>query len=146
MAKLFADLPQALENSVEIARRCNLAIELGKPQAAGLPDAARDDDRRLPGFAKPKKGLDGQDSRSWRPSEEAEPRYGERLEFEIETILQMGFPGYFLIVADFINWAKNNGVPGRARAAARAPARWSRMRSASPTSIRCATTCCSSAS
>jgi hypothetical protein len=39
------------------------------------------------------------------------PRYEERLEFETDTIIQMGFPGYFLIVADFINWAKNNGVP-----------------------------------
>ena len=62
------------------------------------------------------------------------------------TIVQMGFAGYFLIVADFINWAKAQRRAGRARAAARAPGRSSPTRSASPTSIRCATTCCSSAS
>ena len=78
--------------------------------------------------------------------ERERPRYVARLDFEIETILKMGFPGYFLIVADFINWAKTQRLPGRARAAARAPARWSRTRSTSPTSIRCATSCCSSAS
>jgi DNA polymerase-3 subunit alpha len=51
------------------------------------------------------------------------PRYLERLEFELGTILKMGFPGYFLIVADFINWAKNNGCPV-GQGAARAPVRW----------------------
>ena len=72
-------------------------------------------------------------------------QYYERLRWECKTIIQMGFPGYFLIVQDFINWGKNNGVPvgpGRARA----PARWWPTRWASPTWTRSAMTCCSSAS
>ncbi len=113
MLELFSDLPEAIENSVEIARRCNLSIVLGKSQLpafptpegvsleaflgteshAGLekrllvlyPDAAIRDARR--------------------------PEYVARLDFEIATIAAMGFPGYFLIVADFIAWARNNGVP-----------------------------------
>ncbi|HEX7810887.1 MAG TPA: DNA polymerase III subunit alpha [Burkholderiales bacterium] len=113
MASLFADLPQALENSVEIARRCSFVIELGKS--------------RLPLFPTPNgQGLDeylhersvaGLETRlqelypDAKLRDEKRPTYRERLEFEIRTIIQMGFPGYFLIVADFINWAKNNGVP-----------------------------------
>ncbi|HEY4372732.1 MAG TPA: DNA polymerase III subunit alpha [Burkholderiales bacterium] len=113
MAELFADLPQALTNAVEIAKRCNIALTLGKP--------------RLPDFPVPS-GLTiddymGQLSRERLQKrlealypdaakrEEVRARYEERLEFEINTIIEMGFPGYFLIVADFINWAKNNGVP-----------------------------------
>jgi DNA polymerase-3 subunit alpha len=99
MAKLFADIPHALENSIEVARRCNLAIELGKsrlpafptPQGISVDDYLRQ--QAHAGLAK--RGM--QDV--------------ERLEFELKTIIQMGFAGYFLIVADFINWAKKNGVP-----------------------------------
>ncbi len=54
--------------------------------------------------------------------------YRERLAFELKVIEGMKYPGYFLIVSDFIQWAKEQGIPGRARAAARAPARWLRMR------------------
>jgi len=113
MAALFADLPEALENSVEIARRCNLSIELGKsrlpvfptPEGVSLDEYLAQQSRA---------GLDARLVRLY--PDEAEraaqrPRYAERLEFEIKTIQQMGFPGYFLIVADFIQWAKNNGVP-----------------------------------
>jgi len=109
MAKLFADVPQALENAVEIARRCNLEIELGKS--------------RLPAFPTPKgvsldsflnteagKGLARRIEKLNLKSEET-PRYHERLAFEIKTIAQMGYAGYFLIVADFISWARSNGVP-----------------------------------
>ena len=109
MAQRFADLPQALENSVEIARRCNLEVELGRS--------------RLPAFPTPKgisideflrreaeAGL-ARRFEKLAPKDEEKARYRERLDFEIKTIVQMGFPGYFLIVADFINWAKHNGVP-----------------------------------
>jgi DNA polymerase-3 subunit alpha len=113
MAELFADIPEALANSVEIARRCSLRLTLGKSQ--------------LPVFPVPEKlGLDAYlEARSAEglerrlealypeasAQEENRPRYKARLQFELSTIVQMGFAGYFLIVADFINWAKANGVP-----------------------------------
>jgi len=113
MASLFADIPQALANAVGIARRCNLTIELGKS--------------RLPEFPTPQgvtidtylhrlsdEGLAVRMQKLYPDPavrEENLPRYLDRLEFEIKTIIQMGFAGYFLIVADFINWAKKNGVP-----------------------------------
>ncbi|HWM44736.1 MAG TPA: DNA polymerase III subunit alpha, partial [Burkholderiales bacterium] len=99
MARLFADIPHALENSIEIARRCNLAIELGKsrlPDFPTPPGVSVDEYLRRQAHAGlQKRGL----------------KNTERLEFELKTIIQMGFAGYFLIVADFINWAKSNGVP-----------------------------------
>ena len=113
MAELFADLPEALENSVEIAKRCNLTITLGKnflpdfptPEGVTLDEHLANESRA---------GLEKRLRQLYPDAAEREaqrPRYAERLEFEIETIQQMGFPGYFLIVADFIQWAKNNGVP-----------------------------------
>ncbi len=113
MAALFADIPQALENSVEIARRCSLAIELGKSKLPVFPTPngeTIEDYLRLQGA----QGLAKRLEKLYPDTAEREakaPEYAARLEFEIQTILQMGFPGYFLIVADFINWAKNNGVP-----------------------------------
>jgi len=113
MANLFADLPEALANSLEIARRCNLSVVLGKsrlPEFPTPPGMTVDDylgelsraglEKRLAHLYPDETERDAQ-----------RPRYAERLEFEIRTIVQMGFPGYFLIVADFINWGKNNGVP-----------------------------------
>ncbi|UCD68608.1 MAG: DNA polymerase III subunit alpha [Betaproteobacteria bacterium] len=113
MAELFSDLPQALQNSVEIARRCSLVLELGKAQ---LPQFPTPGDIPLEQYLSQQAaaGLDERLAQLYPDPEkraEAFPRYRERLEFEIETIVQMGFPGYFLIVSDFINWAKNNGVP-----------------------------------
>jgi DNA polymerase III subunit alpha len=113
MAALFADLPEALENSVEIAKRCNLSVELGKsklplyptPDGSGLDEYLATASRA---------GLEQRLEHLFPDAAERErerPRYAERLEFEIKTIQQMGFPGYFLIVADFIQWAKKNGVP-----------------------------------
>ena len=109
MSELFADIPQALENSVEIARRCNLEIQLGKSRLPAFPtppgvtidDYLRQQAQEGLSQRAQKLGLQPQDV----------PRYRSRLEFEIRTIVQMGFAGYFLIVADFINWAKRNGVP-----------------------------------
>ena len=113
MAQLFADVPQALENSLEIARRCNLAIELGRSRLPAFPTP--------PGVTldqylrqQAERGLAGRLARLFPDDAErarAAPRYGERLDFEIRTIIQMGFAGYFLIVADFINWARSNSVP-----------------------------------
>jgi len=113
MAELFADLPEALENSVEIARRCNLGLSLGKPQ---LPDFPTPNGESLEDFLRDEaaRGLDARMQQLYPdPAERTAklPQYQERLTFETDTIIQMGFPGYFLIVADFIRWAKLNGVP-----------------------------------
>ncbi|MGH8675716.1 MAG: DNA polymerase III subunit alpha, partial [Burkholderiales bacterium] len=120
MTRLFADVPQAIENACEIARRCNFEIELGRSRLPEFPTPAGNTvDEHL--AIQAAKGL------AWRlerlfpdpASREREgPRYRERLAFEIKTIVQMGFAGYFLIVADFINWARAhrdpqfpNGIP-----------------------------------
>ena len=113
MEKRFEDLPAALANSVEIAKRCNLSLVLGQPR---LPDFPTPPGITLDEYllAQSEIGLKRHMERNFPdPEERAKemPRYHERLEFEVKTISQMGFPGYFLIVADFINWAKNNGVP-----------------------------------
>jgi DNA polymerase-3 subunit alpha len=113
MATLFADLPEALENSLQIARRCSVSIELGKNR---LPDFPTPPGMTLDDFlaAESKAGLERRLAQLFPDAavrEAKRPTYAERLAFEIRTIQQMGFPGYFLIVADFINWAKNNGVP-----------------------------------
>jgi DNA polymerase-3 subunit alpha len=116
MAELFADLPQALENSVEIARRCNLEIQLGRSKLPAFPTppgTTIDEFLRSEAHAGLVRRLD-----KLALNESERPRYRERLEFELKTIIQMGFAGYFLIVADFINWARAvrepsfpNGVP-----------------------------------
>jgi DNA polymerase-3 subunit alpha len=113
MGELFADVPEALANSVEIAKRCNFAFELGKPRLPLFPTP--------PGVSveaylreQARAGLAGRLEALFpdpAARERESPRYRERLEFEVNTIVQMGFAGYFLIVADFINWAKRNGVP-----------------------------------
>ncbi|RZL10069.1 MAG: DNA polymerase III subunit alpha, partial [Rubrivivax sp.] len=118
MEALFADLPSALANSVAIARRCSLTLVLGKPQLPDFPTPILPSGERMPmadyfrqlSF----EGLEERLAHLFPEAAEREaqrPTYVARLEFEINTILKMGFPGYFLIVADFINWAKNNGCP-----------------------------------
>jgi DNA polymerase III subunit alpha len=113
MAALFADIPVALANSVAIAQACNLTLELGKnklpafptPEGVGLDDY-------LVQLAK--EGLYRRLQQNFPDAAAREakwPDYEQRLQIECGTIIKMGFPGYFLIVADFINWAKNNGVP-----------------------------------
>ena len=113
MEKRFADIPAALANSVEIAKRCNLSLVLGQPR---LPDFPTPPGITLDEYllALSEIGLERHMERNFPNAEERAiemPRYHDRLVFEVKTISQMGFPGYFLIVADFINWAKNNGVP-----------------------------------
>ena len=117
MAALFADIPSAVANTLEIAKRCNLTLVLGKPQLPDFPTPEVNGERMTPEDYFRYASHEGLKERLIHlyPDEakrEAErPRYVERLEFEITTILKMGFPGYFLIVGDFINWAKNNGCP-----------------------------------
>ncbi|MDP3822909.1 MAG: DNA polymerase III subunit alpha [Burkholderiales bacterium] len=117
MEALFADLPSAVRNSVEIAKRCSLTLVLGKPQ---LPDFAtplvNGKQLAMPEYfaLASHEGLESRLAQLYPDAAKREaerPRYVERLDFEIATILKMGFPGYFLIVADFINWAQKNGCP-----------------------------------
>jgi DNA polymerase-3 subunit alpha len=113
MAELFSDLPEALENSVEIAKRCNLEIALYEnhlpnfptPENVSLEQFLAEEAER--GLSRRLKQLYPSDAER----EKRRPEYDERLKTETRTIIQMGFAGYFLIVADFINWAKKDGVP-----------------------------------
>ncbi|MDO5612349.1 MAG: DNA polymerase III subunit alpha [Paracoccus sp. (in: a-proteobacteria)] len=104
MAVLFADLPEALENTVEIARRCAFAVARHKPI---LPRFADDEVNELRRQAK--QGL--ADRLAVIPHAVPVEEYEKRLAFELGIIEQMGFPGYFLIVADFIKWAKEHDIP-----------------------------------
>src|SRR6266853_782123 len=133
MSKLFADLPEALANSIEIARRCNLALELGKPRLPVFPTP--------PGMSREeflrRQAQDGLERRlaadyGSRADEKRKEKYEARLEIELRTIIQMGFAGYFLIVADFINWAKSN----RASRSAKRPKRRRASCSRSPGSSK----------
>ena len=113
MAALFADLPGAVQNTIEIAKRCSLTLTLGKPQ---LPNFPTPDGMTIDDFlvAQTKLGLEARLKHLYPDEarrEKERPRYEARLKFENDTIIKMKFPGYFLIVADFIQWAKNNGVP-----------------------------------
>ncbi|MGP9498946.1 DNA polymerase III subunit alpha [Halomonas sp. 86] len=119
MAALFSDIPEALENSVMIAERCSVDVRLGE---IFLPEFEIPEGMTLDEFFR-KVSHDGltdrlnflfpverypRDSDEYK---EIDQRYRDRLEFELNVIIQMGFPGYFLIVMDFIQWAKDNNVP-----------------------------------
>jgi DNA polymerase III subunit alpha len=113
MAELFADLPAALQNSIEIAKRCNVTLQLGKPQ---LPNFPTPPGMTIDEFlvAESKAGLEQRLLHLYPDPVKREAqreRYEARLKFETDTICNMKFPGYFLIVAEFIKWAKENGVP-----------------------------------
>ncbi|MDP2230608.1 DNA polymerase III subunit alpha [Methylotenera sp.] len=113
MSVLFADMPEALINSVEIAKRCNLTLTLGKNY---LPNFPTPNNESLNEYliAEARRGLVERLEVLY-PDEQVrvakQPDYDARLDFETDVINQMGFAGYFLIVADFIQWAKHNGVP-----------------------------------
>ena len=113
MCELFADIPEALANTVELAKRCNLTIELGKNY---LPNFPTPNGESLDAYliAQSEIGLEARLNVLYPSLEKREAKrsqYAERLAFECKIINQMGFAGYFLIVADFINWAKHNDVP-----------------------------------
>lgn len=113
MAQLFADYPEALQNSVEIAKRCNLDLPLGQVR---LPLFPTPENISLDAYLL-QQAMVGLEQRLQLLFPDAAAReakrneYVARLKFEADTIAHMGFPGYFLIVADFINWAKHNNVP-----------------------------------
>ena len=104
MAALFADLPEAIENTLEIARRCAYVAERREPI---LPRFADDEVEELRRQAR--EGLEARLAVIEPAASRKE--YEGRLAYELDTIEGMGFPGYFLIVADFIKWAKNNAIP-----------------------------------
>ena len=114
MAELFSDIPEALENSVEIAKRCSVEVKQGTyylpdfpvPQGMTMDEYFRQLSRE--GL---EKRLDFLFDRNAADFATIRQPYDERLEVELDVIINMGFPGYFLIVADFIRWGKNNGVP-----------------------------------
>ncbi|MEK7302434.1 MAG: DNA polymerase III subunit alpha, partial [Pseudomonadota bacterium] len=113
ITELFADIPSALANTIEIAKRCNLVLELGVNRLPLFPTPNNESleqylrDQAASGLIQRMASLfpdvEVRDSKI--------PKYQSRLDFEVNTIIQMGFAGYFLIVADFINWAKQNNVP-----------------------------------
>ncbi|NOQ89364.1 MAG: DNA polymerase III subunit alpha, partial [Gammaproteobacteria bacterium] len=114
MQELFEDIPEALANSVEIAKRCNLEVELGKSYLPQFPIPEGETEESY--FCRvSREGLEERlkilldDS----ADDYAEKRkeYDERLQIELDVINNMGFPGYFLIVADFIKWSRDNGIP-----------------------------------
>jgi DNA polymerase-3 subunit alpha len=109
MAALFADLPEAIENTVEIAKRCSLEVDIGR---VFLPDFVAED-KTPPREYLERRAASGLDRRlvELGLAPDAVPRYRERLAREIDVICKMGFEGYFLIVADFIAWARSNSIP-----------------------------------
>jgi DNA polymerase-3 subunit alpha len=114
MRELFADLPQALQNSVEIATRCNLQLTLGENFLPAFPvPAGMTTESYLADLAR--QGLEERLQRNLESTSAHYARerkvYDDRLAIELDVINQMGFPGYFLIVADFIRWAKENAIP-----------------------------------
>lgn len=110
MQALFSDLPQALQNTVEISKRCTVMLDLGHnylPNFPVPPDSSVEDYLSLTS----KEGLEGRLIQLARGRVIDRTPYDQRLQVELDVINSMGFAGYFLIVADFIKWAKQNGVP-----------------------------------
>jgi DNA polymerase-3 subunit alpha len=110
MAQLFADIPEALENTVELAKRCNLELSFGTYYLPNFPVPEGHD---LASYirATAREGLKERLAHAPLAPGHTLADYEARLERELDVIIKMGFPGYFLIVADFINWGKQNGIP-----------------------------------
>jgi DNA polymerase-3 subunit alpha len=109
MRRLFQDLPEAIENTAVIARRCAFGAPKRKPILPSVAGDLEGEARQLREDARA--GLEARLAK-YRDFDEAQRRaYFDRLEFEVDVIAGMGFPGYFLIVADFIKWAKDNDIP-----------------------------------
>jgi len=114
MQSLFSDIPEALQNTVEIAKRCNFLVKLGESFLPQFPIPEGETENSYfcrvsrEGLEERLKVLldDNADDYAARRKE-----YEDRLQVELDVINNMGFPGYFLIVADFIQWSKNNGIP-----------------------------------
>ena len=110
MQALFADVPDALDNSVALAKRCNLELRLGTYYLPAFPVPA---DETIESWlrSQSRAGLAKRLDIAPLATGRSRADYDARLETELDVILSMGFPGYFLIVADFINWAKQHGIP-----------------------------------
>ncbi|EEY37848.1 DNA polymerase III subunit alpha [Vibrio mimicus] len=112
MCELFADIPEALENSVEIAKRCNVTVRLGEYFLPNFPTEGMAIEDFL--VMKSREGLEERLEFLFPDLEvraQRRPEYDERLQIELDVINQMGFPGYFLIVMEFIQWSKDNDIP-----------------------------------
>ncbi|CAM2789178.1 DNA polymerase III subunit alpha [Vibrio neptunius] len=112
MCELFADIPEALENSVEIAKRCNVTVRLGEYFLPAFPTEGMEETEFL--VKKSEEGLEERLEFLFPDAEERakrRPEYDDRLKIELEVINNMGFPGYFLIVMEFIQWSKDNDIP-----------------------------------
>ncbi|OPH55361.1 DNA polymerase III subunit alpha [Vibrio campbellii] len=112
MCELFADIPEALENSVEIAKRCNVTVRLGEYFLPAFPTEGMEETDFL--VMKSREGLEERLEFLFPDKEERKqrrPEYDDRLQIELDVINQMGFPGYFLIVMEFIQWSKDNAIP-----------------------------------
>ena len=114
MIELFNDIPEALENTLEIAYRCNLELKLGE---TFLPDYPIPEGLTKDDFFK-KLSIEGLEDRlskipavPKKDPKEDRKKYFDRLDFELQVVIKMGYQGYFLIVMDFIRWAKENGIP-----------------------------------
>ena len=112
MLALFSDIPEAIENTVEIAKRCNVTVRLGEYFLPQFPTGGMTTEDFLVKVSE--EGLEDRLEFLF-PDEnerkEKRPAYDDRLRIELEVINQMGFPGYFLIVMEFIQWSKDNGIP-----------------------------------
>ncbi|MEZ9905502.1 DNA polymerase III subunit alpha [Vibrio breoganii] len=112
MCELFSDIPEALQNSVEIAKRCNVTVRLGEYFLPNFPTG----DLTIEDFLvhKSQEGLEERLEFLFPDPairQQKRPEYDERLQIELEVVNQMGFPGYFLIVMEFIQWSKDNDIP-----------------------------------
>ena len=108
MRELFADIPEAIANTFEIAQRCAVKAETHQPILPNFSNEGRSESEELR-----KQALEGLEYRLGAADKLYAERdtYFERLDYELTIIERMGFPGYFLIVSDFIKWAKDNGIP-----------------------------------
>ena len=116
MQALFADLPEAIENTVEIAMRCSFVLNTRKPILPRFAGVGADPEEAEKAEAEELRrqaveGLDGRLAALGMAPGYEEKDYRERLEFELSIIERMKFPGYFLIVSDFIKWAKQHDIP-----------------------------------
>ncbi len=110
MAELFADVPDAIDNTIALAKRCNIELKLGEYALPAYPVPA---DETLDSWIRSQahEGLERRLEKNPLAPGHTREDYVTRLDFELDTIIKMGFPGYFLIVADFIQWGKNQGIP-----------------------------------
>lgn len=110
MAELFADIPDAIDNALALATRCNVELKLGEYALPAFPVPS---EHTIESWLRnsSREGLEKRLEKAPLAEGKSRQDYDERLEIELDVIIKMGFPGYFLIVADFINWAKDHGIP-----------------------------------